>query len=47
MMSGADYAHVSGGELVGIIDRCDRWRAKQAGREFPGLSTQPATKEKK
>ena len=47
MMSGADYAHVSGGELVGIIDRCDRWRAKQSGRELPGLSTQPATEEKK
>jgi hypothetical protein len=32
MVRGADYGHVSGGELVGVIDRCDRWRAKQPGR---------------
>ena len=47
MVPGADYAHVSGGELVGVIDRCDRWRAKEAGRELPKLSTAPATEEKK
>jgi len=47
MVPGADYAHVSGGELVGVIDRCDRWRAKEAGREVPKLSTAPATEEKK
>ncbi|MCX5684986.1 MAG: hypothetical protein NT049_15075 [Planctomycetota bacterium] len=47
MVSGADYAHVTGGELVGVIDRCDRWRAKEAGREVPKLPTKPATEEKK
>ena len=47
MVSGADYAHVSGGELVGVIDRCDRWRAKEAGRELPKLPTAPAVEEKK
>ena len=47
MVPGADYAHVSGGELVGVIDRCDRWRAKEAGRDLPKLSTAPATEEKK
>jgi len=47
MVSGADYAHVSGGELVGVIDRCDRWRAKEAGRELPKLSTKPVAEEKK
>jgi hypothetical protein len=47
MVQGADYAHVSGGELVGVIDRCDRWRIKEAGRELPKLSTKPVTEEKK
>jgi hypothetical protein len=47
MMPGADYAYVSGGELVGVIDRCDRWRAKEAGRELPKLSTPAATEVKK
>ena len=47
MVQGAEYAHVSGGELVGVIDRCDRWRAKESGRELPKLSTPPATEEKK
>jgi hypothetical protein len=47
MVPGADYAYVSGGELVGVIDRCDRWRAKEAGRELPKLSTPAATEVKK
>jgi hypothetical protein len=47
MVQGAEYAHVSGGELVGVIDRCDRWRARESGRELPKLSTPPATEEKK
>ena len=32
MVRGAEYGHVSGGEHVGVIDRCDRWRAKQQAR---------------
>jgi hypothetical protein len=47
MVSGADYAYVSGGELVGVIDRCDRWRARESGRQLPKLSTAPAAEEKK
>jgi hypothetical protein len=47
MPSGADYALVSGGELVGVIDRCDRWRAKESGREAPPVAAQPAAEEKK
>ena len=47
MPGGADYAYVSGGELVGVIDRCDRWRAKETGRELPKLESKPAAKENK
>jgi hypothetical protein len=32
MIRGAEYGHVAGGELVGVIDRSDRWRAKQPVR---------------
>ncbi len=37
MVGGAEYTHVKGGELVGIIDRADRFRLRQAGREPPKL----------
>jgi hypothetical protein len=47
MPGGADYAYVSGGELVGVIDRCDRWRAKETGRALPKLQTPPAAEENK
>jgi hypothetical protein len=47
MAGGADYAYVSGGELVGVIDRCDRWRAKETGRALPKLPTPPAAEENK
>jgi len=47
MAGGADYAHVSGGELVGVIDRCDRWREKEAGRQVPRLDPRPAASEDK
>lgn len=47
MAGGADYAYVSGGELVGVIDRCDRWRAKETGRALPKLQTPPAAEENK
>ena len=30
MIRGAENAHVVGGELVGVIDQCDRWRTRQA-----------------
>jgi hypothetical protein len=42
MQIGCEYCHVSGGELVGVIDRCDRWRDKQEGREPPKLKAAPA-----
>jgi len=45
MAGGADYAYVSGGELVGVIDRCDRWRAKETGRELPKLESKPVAAE--
>lgn len=47
MAGGADYAYVSGGELVGVIDRCDRWRAKETGRELPKLESKPVAAEEK
>ena len=47
MAGGADYAYVSGGELVGVIDRCDRWRAKETGRELPKLESKPVAAEGK
>lgn len=42
MARGADYCHVAGGELVGVIDRADRFRLEQAGRKPPELEGQPS-----
>jgi hypothetical protein len=42
MMTGCDYRHVSGGELVGVIDRADRLRAAQAGKPAPKLEGEPS-----
>ncbi len=42
MVQGAEYQHVSGGELVGVIDRADRWRLKQAGSGVPELTGEPS-----
>jgi hypothetical protein len=41
MVGGAEYEHVTGGELVGVIDRADRFRLKQAGHATPELQGQP------
>jgi hypothetical protein len=41
MVGGAEYAHVTGGELVGVIDRADRFRLKRAGQEVPELQPAP------
>jgi hypothetical protein len=30
MAMGAEYRHVTGGELAGVIDRADRWRTRHA-----------------
>jgi len=42
MAQGCDYCHVSGGELVGVIDRADRLRGQQTGRARPKLEGQPS-----
>jgi len=42
MARGADYCHVAGGELVGVIDRADRFRLAQAGKKSPELEGQPS-----
>jgi hypothetical protein len=42
MARGADYCHVAGGELVGVIDRADRFRLAQAGKKPPELEGQPS-----
>lgn len=41
MVRGAEYEHVTGGELVGVIDRADRFRLKKAGRATPELQGRP------
>jgi hypothetical protein len=41
MARGADYVHVTGGELVGVIDRADRFRQKQAGQKAPVPEKKP------
>ena len=41
MITGCDYSNVAGGELVGVIDRCDRFRQKQAA-EAAAPKNQPA-----
>ncbi len=49
MKRGATYRHVLGGELVGVIDRADRFRARGTPAEVPPLEGQPsgAAKEEK
>ena len=42
MVRGAEYAHVTGGELVGAIDRADRFRLAQAGKAVPILEGRPS-----
>jgi len=42
MVPGAEYAHVQGGELVGIIDRADRFQTRGTGAEVPKLEGEPS-----
>lgn len=42
MVRGAEYQHVTGGELVGVIDRADRFRLAQAGKEVPIVEGRPS-----
>jgi len=42
MESGATYRHVMGGELVGVIDRADRFRAEGTEAEVPKLEGEPS-----
>jgi hypothetical protein len=42
MTRGAVYRHVMGGELVGVIDRADRFRAKGSPAEVPKLEGEPS-----
>jgi hypothetical protein len=43
MESGAEYCRVTGGELVGVIDRCDRFRTEGAGGVRRGIEATPAS----
>lgn len=42
MVRGAEYQHVTGGELVGVIDRADRFRLEREGKEIPKLEGRPS-----
>jgi hypothetical protein len=42
MVSGCEYRHVLGGELVGVIDRADRFRAAGTPAEVPKLEGEPS-----
>lgn len=42
MTPGCDYGHVTGGELVGVIDRADRMRSTGTEDEVPELKGQPS-----
>jgi len=42
MTRGAVYRHVMGGELVGVIDRADRFRARGSPAEVPKLEGEPS-----
>jgi len=42
MTRGAVYRHVEGGELVGVIDRADRFRVKGSPMEVPKLEGEPS-----
>ena len=42
MTRGAVYRHVMGGELVGVIDRVDRFRSRGTATEVPKLEGEPS-----
>ena len=42
MKGGAEYQHVTGGELVGVIDRADWFRLKKAGGKPAELQGRPS-----
>jgi len=42
MARGAEYRHVQGSELVGVIDHADRFRLQQAGKNPPELEGKPS-----
>ena len=42
MAAGCDYGHVTGGELVGVIDRTDRLRSIGTTHEVPDLEGEPS-----
>lgn len=42
MVGGCDYCHVTGGELVGVIDRADRLRIERAGAAPAKLQEKPS-----
>ena len=42
MAIGPEYQYVTGGELVGVIDRADRWRVREANHEGPKAPAKPA-----
>lgn len=42
MTRGAVYRHVMGGELVGVVDRVDRFRSRGAATEVPKLEGEPS-----
>jgi hypothetical protein len=42
MVSGCEWCNVSGGELVGVIDRADRFRLQEAGSGVPVLEGEPS-----
>ena len=47
MAIGPEYQYVTGGELVGVIDRADRWRVREANHEGPKAPAKPAPAEVK
>ena len=46
MVRGAENTHVSGSELVGVIDRCDRWRTGQLSSGPQPAQAKPAAEVK-
>ena len=42
MVGGCDFCYVSGGELVGAIDRADRLRSRLQGQTVPKLQGEPS-----
>jgi hypothetical protein len=47
MAIGPEYQYVTGGELVGVIDRADRWRVREANHDGPKAPAKPAPAEVK